>query len=464
MIATDSALLPLKPARHRHRAVRNVRTVPRAFKGLPLVAILAVQILLTARLLRDVGSDHGDEAIYLFGGHQLIYEMLHGGGSPYYETWYSGAPAIYPVIAALADHFGGLILAREMSALFMCITSILLYLTTQKLYGYWPALASVGLFSGLGITQNLGALATFDAMSLMLLAFAAYAAVRTANSPRWLLIVPVALLAANATKYVSVIFDPVVIGLAALQLRSAGWGRVACRAAALSATVLLMIITCTFLAGSAYVKGIMLTTLSRKAGTQAIFNAHYASTHDVISLSWNWVGVIVVLGCLALLVSLSRPFERRLQMPTLVLLLGAGILITLGNIRLQTAQSMDKHDDFGIWFTCIAGGYALARTAELAGHWYIKLSVVLVSAAAVICSGLYNSQPAKIDTYFSTTSLATYQSTDFSFLAPYLSKGSGEYLLGSVNSYEILYDNHSKIAWYQYFDDTYVKRLMRKSP
>jgi hypothetical protein len=179
MIATDSTVIPLRPASHRRRAVRDARTVPRAITVLPLVAILAVQVLLTARLLKDVGSDHGDEAIYLYGGHQLIYEILHGGGSPYYETWYSGAPVIYPIIAALVDHFGGLILVRQMSALFMCITSILLYLTARKLYGYWPALAAVGLFSGLSITQNLGALATFDAMSLTLLAFAAYAAVQT---------------------------------------------------------------------------------------------------------------------------------------------------------------------------------------------------------------------------------------------------------------------------------------------
>ncbi len=457
MIATDSAVLPRRHASHRRRAESGSRAVPRGLTVFPLVAILAVQVALTARLLGAVGSDHGDEAIYIYSGHQLIYQMLHGGGSPYYETWYSGAPVIYPVIAALVDHLGGLILVREMSLLFMCITSILLYLTTRKLYGYWPALASVGLFAGLGVTQNLGALATFDAMSLMLLAFAAYAAVRANDSARWLLIIPVALLAANATKYVSVLFDPFVIGLAALRLRPHGWRRAVSRAAALSGTALLVIVTSTLVAGGAYINGITLTTLSRKAGTQMIFNAHYASTHEVISLSWSWIGAVVVLGCLGLLVCMLRPAECRFQLPILALLVIAGLVITLGNIRLQTAQSMEKHDDFGIWFTCIAGGYALARTAELATRWQVRLTVVLVCAVAVICSGLYNSQSAKLDTYFSATSLQAYEKSDFSFLAPYLERGSREYLLGSVNSYEILYDNHSSIAWYQFFDDTYIK-------
>ncbi len=58
-------------------------------------------------------------------------------------------------------------------------------------------------------------LATYDAMSLALMAFGAYCAVRAAEGggARWLLIVPLALLAANATSYATVLFDPVVIAL-----------------------------------------------------------------------------------------------------------------------------------------------------------------------------------------------------------------------------------------------------------
>ena len=49
---------------------------------------------------------------------------------------------------------------------------------------------------------------------LLLIAAAAYCAVRSVRSTRCLLLIPVILLVANATKYASVLFDPVVVGLA----------------------------------------------------------------------------------------------------------------------------------------------------------------------------------------------------------------------------------------------------------
>jgi hypothetical protein len=107
------------------------------------------------------------------------------------------------------------------------------------MFGYPAALAAAGLFAGLGLTQDLGALATYDATSLMLVAAAAYCAVRTGpddrHAGRWLLLVPLMLLAANATKHVTVVFDPVVIGLTASRLAGQGWRRVLQRAGVLGA-------------------------------------------------------------------------------------------------------------------------------------------------------------------------------------------------------------------------------------
>ena len=87
-------------------------------------------------------------------------------------------PVIYPVLAAMLDHLGGLTLVRLVSGVFMLTATGLLYATARHLFGYWPAVIAAGLFASLGITQGLGAYATFDAMALMLMAFAAYCAVR----------------------------------------------------------------------------------------------------------------------------------------------------------------------------------------------------------------------------------------------------------------------------------------------
>lgn len=429
---------------------------PRLLRAVLLVVIMAAQVALTSRLMTSVGSDHSDEAIYIYGGHQLIHEMLHGGGSPYYENWYSGAPVIYPVLAAVADHFGGLVLARTMSAAVMIGATALLYLTAARIFGYWVGVAAAGLFVGLGVTQSLGALATFDAMSLTLMSLAAYCATRARDSVRWLLAVPIVLLVANATAYVTVLFDPIVVGLAALQLRPDGWRRVGQRALALGSAALVLTGVCTFLAGSAYIKGIMFTTLARKSGAQVIFGAHSASAREVISLSWGWVGVVTALGSLALLVAVSRPSERRSYVPLLALLVAAGALVTIGNIRLHTDQSMSKHDDIGAWFACVPAGYAVARAAELMKRWYAKLPAVLIAAAAVTWSGVYYSQPAKVDAFSFSMPLSRADGT-YSFLAPYLRSGTSKYLLGSMDAYEMLYDNHSSAAWYQFFDDSYIK-------
>ena len=155
----------------------------------PVASILLMQALLSIRMLHTSAAS-GDEALYIYSGHQLIHELWHGGGSPYYETYFSGAPVIYPVLAAMADRLGGLTLIRLVSGVFMLAATGLLYVTARRIFGYWPAVIAAALFASLGITQGLGAYATFDALALMLIAFAAYCATRAVDSSRWLIAIP----------------------------------------------------------------------------------------------------------------------------------------------------------------------------------------------------------------------------------------------------------------------------------
>src|SRR5262249_38410186 len=284
---------------------RSAPTVAPARPGwlswLPLAVIVVAQAMLSAKLISGTYAS-GDEGRYIYAGHQLIYEIWHGGGSPYYETYFSGAPVIYPVLAAIADSVGGLVAACLMSTVFMVIATIMLFLVTRDLFGYWSGMLAAGLFAGLGLTQDLGALATYDAMSLMLISVAAYCAVRTGKAPDdrqsetesestgWLLAIPVILFLANATKYMTLIFDPAVIALAALQV--SGWKAIAKRISALGLATLTLDSLFLFLAGGAYLHGLLFYTLARKSGTSAVFAAVRVTNPVILTDTWKWIGPV----------------------------------------------------------------------------------------------------------------------------------------------------------------------------
>jgi hypothetical protein len=434
---------------------RPRRVAWRKARWIPLALILVAQAFLSARLFRaGIASD--DEARYIYTGHQLILELWHGGGSPFFETYLSGAPVIYPVLAAMADFAGGLVAVRLMSLVFMLAATLLLFAAGRRLFGYGAGLAAAGLFAGLGLTQDLGALATYDAMSLALLAAAAYCAVRTGaderHAGRWLLLVPLVLLAANATKYVTVIFDPVVIGLAASRVAGLGWKRVFHRIVVLGTATGCVLAIAAFLAGGAYIKGIMFTTLSRPGGAQVVIGATVTRDRVILSESWGWIGAVVALGVLAVLCALLVPRDRS-RAVLLALLVAAGLLVTLEALRLHSDESMQKHDDFGAWFTCIAAGYLLSRLRGLGRRGFARLVMTAVAAGVVLVAGAYSSAraPATYEGGNDTTYLQAY-----STLRPYLDR-PGRFLLGGLTDDEMLYTEHLSVPWYDYFDDEYIK-------
>jgi 4-amino-4-deoxy-L-arabinose transferase-like glycosyltransferase len=444
-------------------------TVPKVLAAVPLLVILGVQVAASTRLLHIFSAASGDESLYIYAGHQEIYELFHGGGSPYYEDWFSGSPVIYPVLAATADHVGGLMLVREMSMAFMLMVTALLYATTRRLFGYWPAAAAAGLFTALGITQGLGVLATYDAMSMALMAFAAYCAVRAGDGgARWLLIIPLTLFVANATSYATVLFDPVVIVLAALMLHRAGWRRMLLRAASLAAATVTALTVAVALAGTAYIHGAEFTTFSRSAGLAGEeFGWPAATPLQVAQLSWSALGLIACLGFAALAVALLLE-RRRSVLALLALFAVAGTLVTIENMRISSPISLAKHDDFGAWFSCIAAGYALGRAAELVRTWYWKVPVIGLSLAAAVFAGALYADQANISDAVTTATLSVHARQEqaamaakmrtFGDLKPYLQLGPGRrYLLAGTLNAQLIYNEHLNVHWWQYANDSYIK-------
>ena len=166
-------------ARGRPRPAQPAPPGRRPGPAWPLLVVLAVQAVLSLRLVWSATAFQ-DEALYLRAGHLEWAHWLHQAPVPAFPAYFSGAPVLYPPLAAAAGSLGGLAAARLLSLCLMLGVTGLLWATTARLYGRRAALLASGLFATLAGTQFLGAFATFDALALFLLALAAWLAVRAA--------------------------------------------------------------------------------------------------------------------------------------------------------------------------------------------------------------------------------------------------------------------------------------------
>jgi hypothetical protein len=368
--------LPGEATASSHRLGRTAkRPLP---SGWPLLIILVVQALLSLRLVR-ADTAFEDEALYLWAGHLEWAHLLHGTPLPQFPSYFSGAPVIYPPLGALADSIGGLTAARILSLVFMLGATTVLWFTTARLYERRAAFFGAALFAVLGPTLHLGAFATYDAMSVFLVALAAWFVVRAGDrqdATGWMLAAAGALVLANATAYSSALFDPVVIMLALIVAWPKPGPRLAAsRALSLLAIVALLLTLLLLIGGSRYFHGMQETTLERAAGTD--------SPLSVFAHSWAWTGVIFVLavgGIIASWATRSRPAQTWL----LAVLACAALLVPAEQASLYTTASLNKHGDMGAWFAAIAAGYAVEKFIAAAPAGNMRL-VTSSSCVIALC-------------------------------------------------------------------------------
>jgi hypothetical protein len=362
--ATDAAdtsaldVAPAAPAEGTHRKGRVIdRHAPRWW---PLIAVLVVQAVLSLRLVR-ADTAFVDEATYLWAGHLQWAHWLHGTPIPPFSSYFSGAPVIYPPIGALADNIGGLTAVRILSLVFMLGATTLVWSATSWLYGRQAAFFAAALFAVLGPTLHLGAFATYDAMSLFLVALASWLVIRAGDSgdATGRMVAAGAVLAlANATAYSSALFDPIVLLLVVLTAVPRPGGKVALRRIAIFLIVLVVLLLAGLLVGgSSYLGGFERTTLQRASGA--------ASPLTVLGDSWYWAGLLVVLAVCGVILSIVAR-EGRARTWLLAVVAIAGILGPLEQAQLHTATSLNKHVGLGAWFAAIAAGYAVDRFVSAA--------------------------------------------------------------------------------------------------
>jgi len=351
------AAVPVAGGAVSHRQGRGAglrRRGVRVLAAWPLLVVLAVQAVLSLRLVR-ADTAFQDEALYLWAGHLQWAHWLHGASVPPFPYYFSGAPVIYPPLGGLADGIGGLAAARVLSLVFMLGATGLLWGTAGRLFGRRAAFFAAALFAVAGPTLHLGAFATYDAMALFLVALAAWLVVRAGDrgeATGWMLAAGAALALANAAAYSSALFDLFVLALAVLVAWPAG-GRIAARRAAVVLTVTAALLTAGLLAGGAnYLRGFEQTTLARVPGSE--------SALSVLADSWSWAGLIFALAVCGVIISWAGR-DGRARTFLLAALTLAVVAGPLEQARLHTAASLNKHVGLGAWFAAIAAGYAIDR-------------------------------------------------------------------------------------------------------
>jgi hypothetical protein len=372
--ASATAAASRMAAAHRTQRPGRLR-IPRCW---PLLAVLAVQAVLSLRLVR-ADTAFQDEAAYLWAGHLEWANVLHGVPIPQFPTYFSGAPVIYPPLGALADSLGGLTAARILSLVFMLGATTMLWATAGRLFGRRAASFAAALFAVLGPTLHLGAFATYDAMALFLLALAAWLVARAGDredATIWMLAAGVTLALANATSYPSALFDPVVLLLAVVTAFPRPGGRLAAiRPLTLLAVLAVLIAPALLIGGSRYLHGITQTTVLRAAGT--------GSPLSVLAESVAWTGLIVLVAACGAAISWATP-EPGARKWLLTLLTCAALLAPAEQASLRTTASLNKHVDFGIWFAAIAAGYALDKMVAAAPAGRMQ-AVTCAALAFALC-------------------------------------------------------------------------------
>ncbi len=347
----------------------------------PLFAVLAVQVLLSLRLVWS-NTAFQDEALYLRAGHLEWARWLHGASIPDFPSYFSGSPAIYPPIGALADSIGGLTAARALSLCFMLGVTGLLWSTAGRLYGQRAALLAAALFATLAGTQFLGAFATFDAMALFLLALATWLGIRSADCQfpaRFALLITggVTMAVADAAKYATALFTPVVVVVVASAVWRLRGVRAGLAAALAVAGSWLVLVTAGVLAGGRdYWQGVTTSTLHRPQSDVTVTT--------VLQHAYVWTSLIAVLAVLGAVLA-ARSEARGKLLPAF--LAAAAFLAPAEQARLHTTVSLQKHVVFGAWFAAIAAGYAMARMSRVdPGRGWAAVMALPIAASTLFGS------------------------------------------------------------------------------
>ncbi|MFJ1793563.1 ArnT family glycosyltransferase [Kitasatospora griseola] len=369
------------------RRARREEQTGRRWLGLPLpvwflLLALAAQAGLALRLIWT-RSTFTDEALYLFAGHDVVANWVHGAKLPNYAGYFSGAPQLYPPIGAAADTLGGTPAARLLGLACMMGATVLAYLAASRLYGRTAGALAALVLVALTPTQFLSAFSTYDPMAVLLTALAGYLAIRAEGRWGWLAATGAVVALADAVKYASALWSPVVVALAVLcAMPRLRFGAALLRGVFVAAVAGVLLGLGILAGGDRLWDGIKMTTLSRQTGQD--------SASFIFGESWDWVGPVWLLAVAGLVLLCVRGASWASRGIGAVLLL-AVMLAPVNQARINLTVSLHKHVTFGAWFACLLAGYFLAWLLESGrGRRVWQPLVISAGLAGVLAVGLPN--------------------------------------------------------------------------
>lgn len=353
---------------------------------LPLALIMVFQAVASLRL---DNSTHSDEGLYLTTGH-----WIRSGEEVYSqpETFFSGAPSLYPVFASFLDSIGGLELARAFSGLCMVSATLAVYWTTSHLFPHSPgrraSLFAAVVFALSAPVLFLGNLATFDAPSFACLAWAMALAVWASSNDRsiwWGSLIGALAALAVLLKYSSMVDVPFVLMLMLVVWKpSARPVRTMLRGILAGTTVLLVLGVSVATWAREEFAGFIHTTLNRHVPTPA-------PPEYLLGNVFTWTGItlsVMILGGLYLL--------RRQPMLALLLLTGTCAAMA-SQIRLGESTSLHKHVVLGLIFGAPLAGHLLAQVSRRFRLWGGLATVILLWSSLLLglaqSTSLYTAWP-----------------------------------------------------------------------
>jgi hypothetical protein len=349
-----------------------------------LVIVLAVQAALSLQLNNTAFQD---EALYIYAGQQQIDHLLHGGVVyDNFFSYFSGFPWFYPPIAGVLNNVGGLALVRLFSLACLLATTLAAAAVARHLFGSRAALPSAVVFAIAGPVLFLGHFATYDALSLALIAGAAVVAV-SPHRRRFLPALSIGGLLALAflAKYVALLFAPSIAALAILCIPGSGWRLrprlvtmvgIVTGAVALLAVVYGSLVVFAPAMFNAFIKGFVISTLARGQGLAV-------PVTKILEIAAGWQGPTLAIATVGAFVALSR---RR---PIGLLLLATGLLPVAAQAHSQQLTSLQKHVAFGIFFISPLAGLAASAVIQAgsrlrtAGTNFVAAALVTVVLAGV---------------------------------------------------------------------------------
>lgn len=368
----------LQPTQHANLAITGEQ-------GLAVLLLGLIFLMRIANL--NYNTLHLDEAIYVTVGQQALAGVFDQGAT----RWMFGS-YFYPMSAAVVDQFGSVIGIRALSAIMSSLSALFVYLTARRLFNQQTGLWALFIFGLMGISINVGQHATYDALSIPLLAASLYCIVAAMTErprePFYLILASIAFSLSVLAKYIAILMLPALLLLMfALYIY---------RGRPLFGFLMGMHWVY-FLAPMSLLLG--LYSLTHFADLYQVLTSQYALQHSerlaIIGTVLQEIGVIIGLALLAVLILAYKVFQRfhQYQPGRLLLLVAAapallGSLLAMPLYHFLTAniRSMWKHDVFCLVFLAPLAGYTIAQAIQyvrsLHGRWTIAWR--LLGAAVTI--------------------------------------------------------------------------------